>query len=126
MGCLYGIVKNFVQKKYEDNDDDEFKDCPDWNLLVFDMTLWIFQRSPESQIKSYPFIPNDGATVWGAWFGKVLGAVGGEFYDATPNMVYNCLKNCPHEDVAQIVFDTIGLNDIKEYLGEGGADIKPL
>ena len=120
MGCLYGLVKNFVHKKYEDNEDDEFKDCPDWNLLVFDMSLWMFRKSPESQFQLYPFLPNDGSTVWGAWFGKVVAALGGEFYDATPNLVYNCLKNCPHEDIAQIVFDTIELNDIKEYLGEGG------
>ena len=121
MGCLYGQMMNFVRGKYKD--DDDFQDCADWNLLVFDIAFWMFRRSPESQIQWYPFIPDDGETVWGAWFGKVVDALSREFNAATRGLVYSCLKDCPHEDVAMIVFDTIEFNDIKEYLVENGGSV---
>jgi len=107
---------DFVRKKYEGNAEDEFKDSEDWNLLVFDITLWIFRKSLESEIQRFPFIPAEGSTtIWGEWFWRVVSALGGEFNDVTPSLVYRCLKNCPHEDVAMIVFDTIDMDDIKGY-----------
>lgn len=118
-------MMDFVREKYIN--DDEFKDSADWNLLVMEMAMWVFQRSPEINIQCYPFIPYEGAsTPWGRWFWRVVGAMEGEFDDVTPSKVYKCLKNCPHEDVALIVFDTIELDDIKGYLGANGGDIKVL
>ena len=125
MGCLYGAMMDFVREKY--TNDDEFKDSADWNLLVMEMALWIFRRSPEFQIQYHPYIPDEGgSTPWSVWFWRVFDAMGDEFHDATPSSVYKCLKNCPHEDVAMIVFDTIELNVIKSYLGANGSDIKLL
>ena len=125
MGCLYGQMMNFVRSKYRDND--EFKDSADWNLLVMEMALWIFQRSPEFQIRYHPYIPDEGGTTpWSVWFWRGFDAMCDEFNDATPSLVYGSLKNCPHEDVARIVFDTIDIDDIKLYLGSNGCDIKLL
>lgn len=125
MGCLYGPILNFVRNKYKN--DDEFKDCADWNLFVMEMSLWIFQRSPEFQIRYHPYIPDEGGTTpWSVWFWRVVDAMQKEFDDATPSLVYRSLKNCPHEDVAMIVFDTIDMDDIKLYLAANGSDIKLL
>ena len=76
--------------------------------------------SPESEVQWYPFIPYVGTTIWSKWFAKVQQALAVEFYDATPERVFKCLKNCPADRVADIIFDTIEIKIVKEYIKVNG------
>ena len=114
MVCLFGIAIDSARDKYIHHD--WFQNYSDSNILIFDMTNFIYNMSPESDVEDHPFIPYMGATIWSKWFEKVQRALAVEFDDATPERVFKCLKNCPAYRVADIIFDTIEIQIVKSYI----------
>ena len=112
MVCLFGIA---LQATTEKNVTSKFwNDFTSWNWLVHDLTDFIYSKSSET--KPAPHIPESNDTVWGIWFNKVLSALKKEFYDANKNSTIRVLENCPAEEVAIMIFETLEVHEIMEYL----------
>ena len=112
MVCLFGIA---LQATTEKNVTSKFwNDFTSWNWLVHDLTNFIYSKSSET--KPAPHIPESNDTVWGIWFNKVLSALKKEFYDANEILTFRVLENCPTEEVALMIFNTIEIRVIMEFL----------
>ena len=112
MVCLYAAAINGVTKK---NINEEFwEDDAPWNWLIHDLGLFIYKKS--GFVDNIPSIPVDSSTAWGRWFSKVLFTLKKEFYDANEILTFRVLENCPTEEVALMIFNTIEIRVIMEFL----------
>ena len=112
MVCLFGIA---LQATTEKNVTSKFwNDFTSWNWLVHDLTNFIYSKSSET--KPAPHIPTDKNTLWGVWFTKVLTTLKKEFYDADEERTIRALENCPAEEVAIMIFETLEIPMIIEYI----------
>ena len=112
MVCLYGLA---LQGTTEKNVTSEYwEQHPAWNWLVNDLTYFVYKKSG---LKGEPYIPISNETEWASWFYKVSETLKGEFHDANkPALVLRVLENCPTEEVAIMIFETIEIKTIKEFL----------
>jgi hypothetical protein len=112
MVCLYGLA---LQGSTEKNVTSEYwNEHAPWNWLVNDLTYFVYKKSG---LAGCPYIPISNETDWGEWFYKVSETLKREFYDAhKPELIFRILENCPTEEVAIMIFETLEIETIKEFL----------
>jgi len=97
--------------------EEEWNQYYNFNWFINDISKFIYQTSEDYKKSNVPTVPQlNSDTIWGKWFNSVIDALKEEFYDANRLMAFRCLENCPHEDVAIIIFGTIKFECIQEYL----------
>ena len=120
MGCLYGHALDAVVVK--NNDNDMFDEYTDWNWLIHDFTDFMYQKSPEcaydGTIYTYPVVPLTSHSIWGMWFNSVIAELRTEFNDVNPELCLRVLENCPAEEVAMMIFKTIELKIVIEFISK--------
>ena len=119
MVCIYTTALQFSKARNEH--DPAWLNFPEWNWLIHDLTDYIHFHSGAYNKDYYPspHIPlKDDTSEWAIWFKAVSDALvnEGEFYDTNDNLTMRALENCPSEEVALIIFETIYINIIKNYI----------
>ena len=114
MVCLYGIATKAVTRKCQY--DLHWEDHTAWNWLIFDITQFIFQNSSEYTEDAAVHIPTDDTSDWARWFDSVIQELKKEFYDANPKRCISVLENCPAEEVAIMIFCTIDIDTVYEWM----------
>ena len=112
MVCLFGVALNATTEKNVTSE--YWGDYYSWNWLVFDIADFIYSKSSETG--TAPHIPTSNDTIWGIWFNKVLSVLKKEFYDADEKSTIRVLENCPAEEVAIMIFETLEVHEIMEYI----------
>ena len=112
MVCLFTTAINATAEK--NLTDEYWEDHTPFNWLIYDLAGFVYSKSSET--KPAPHIPTDKNTLWGVWFTKVLTTLKKEFYDADEERTIRVLENCPAEDVAIMIFETLEIPMIIEYI----------
>ena len=121
MVCLFGTAINATTVKNNDNDD--FDKYTDWSWLIYDIADFIYQKSPEYDTQdgekyNHPVIPYSNSSIWGNWFNNVIDELKTEFNDVNPSLCLRVLENCPTEEVAMLIFNTIEITVVTEFISK--------
>ena len=112
MVCLFTSAINASAEKNLTSE--YWHDHAPFNWLIYDLAAFVYSKSSET--KPAPHIPTDKNTLWGVWFTKVLTTLKKEFYDADEERTIRALENCPVEEVAIMIFETLEIPMIIEYI----------
>jgi len=119
MVCFFSVATNAAISKFQC--DLHWDDHTPWNWLIFDLAQFIFHHSSEYIKGREPHIPYDDTSDWGIWFNSVVQELKKEFHDANPERCIKVLENCPAEEVAIMIFCTIDINTVREWIKTCGA-----
>ncbi len=101
--------------------DPQLEEYPLQNWLIYKLNFFIWAIVGKNSNNDRWYYLNEG-NMYRLWLKIVVDKLKETFYDATPTRTFKCAINCPHEDVAKIIFDATPVYIVKAFFDDLNSD----